>query len=255
MIDRVGIIGVGHLASYLVEGINHTSPKMEIILSPRNKDHAKRLARKFGAFIAKNNQEVADKTNMVILSTRPNDSAKVAADIKFHQNHVLISVAAGLAIDQLKPFVGPATIIRAMPLSSSAINISPTLMFPDHPQVRSLFQLVGDVLIVPKESIFTPASAIAAFYGWLYALMDEAISWTVQEGVPYAIARKLILKTVYSAVGMSLAQSEHSMSLILESLATKGGITEQGLLILKEENGLKAWSNALQAVLNKLHKN
>ena len=35
MIERVGIIGVGHLAGYLVEGFRRASKVIEITLSPR----------------------------------------------------------------------------------------------------------------------------------------------------------------------------------------------------------------------------
>ncbi|MFX0063842.1 MAG: pyrroline-5-carboxylate reductase dimerization domain-containing protein [Candidatus Hermodarchaeota archaeon] len=255
MIDKVGIIGVGHLASYLVEGLNRTSPDMEIILSPRNYERAKHLATKFGAIIAKNNQEVADLTDLIILSTRPRDSIAAAEEIDFHQNHIIISVAAGLSLDILKAVTDPATLIRAMPISSAAINLSPTLLYPDHPQVRALFTLLGEVLILPEESLFTPATTIAAFYGWVYALMNETINWTVQKGVPYQIAHKLVLKTISGAVEMSLAQSDQEITTILETLTTKGGITKYGLNVLNQKNGLTAWKEALDAVLEKLYGN
>ncbi|MFX0091644.1 MAG: NAD(P)-binding domain-containing protein [Candidatus Hodarchaeota archaeon] len=252
MINKVGIIGVGHLASYLVTGLKRKSPNIKIIISPRNFKRAKNLATKFGAIVAKNNQEVADRANLIILSTRPNDSISVAREIDFHQNHIVISVAAGLSRDALKLVTTPATLIRAMPISSAAINLSPTLIYPDHPQVRDLFTLLGEVLILPEESLFNPATVIAAYYGWIYALMNETINWTVQNGIPYQVAHKLVLKTIKGAVEMSLAQSDQSLTTILETLTTKGGITERGLDVLKKGNGLAAWTDALEVVLKKL---
>ncbi|MFX1256009.1 MAG: NAD(P)-binding domain-containing protein [Promethearchaeota archaeon] len=252
MIDKVGIIGVGHLATYLVEGLKRTSPDMKIILSPRNYERAKHLATKFGAIIAKNNQELADLTDLIILSTQPMDAISAVEEIDFHQNHIVISVVAGLSLDKLKPVMNPATLIRAMPISSAAINLSPTLLYPDNPQVRSLFTLLGEVLILPEESLFTTATTIAAFYGWVYALVNETINWTVQKGVPYQIARKLVLKTINGAVEMSLDQSDQEITAILETLTTKGGITQYGLKILNQRNGLIAWKDALEAVFEKL---
>jgi pyrroline-5-carboxylate reductase len=252
MIKMVGIIGVGHLAGYLVEGLKRASPDIEIILSPRNQERSRSLATKYNAIIAENNQEVANSTNLIILSTRPTDSIAIASNINFHQNHIVISVAAGLTIDQLKPVITPAAIIRALPISSSAINQSPTLIYPDNLQVRKLFSLLGEVLILPEETLFTTATVITAFYGWVYALMDEIINWTVHQGIQYDIAREYVLKTVDSSVKMSLVQSEHSLAAILGTLATEGGITAHGLNILKQKNGLNAWIEALEAVLDKL---
>ena len=40
MIERIGIIGVGHLAGYLVEGLRRASSDIEIVLSPRNAERS-----------------------------------------------------------------------------------------------------------------------------------------------------------------------------------------------------------------------
>ncbi|MFX0209069.1 MAG: NAD(P)-binding domain-containing protein [Candidatus Hodarchaeota archaeon] len=253
MIERVGIIGVGHLASYIVEGLKRSSEEIEIIMSPRNRDRVQTLSTKFNAIVATNNQEIADSTELIILSTRPKDSVAVAADIGFHPGQTVISVAAGLPLETLRPAIEPAMIVRAMPISSAAINRSPTLLYPDHPQARELFSLLGQVLILPEESLFTPASVIAAFYGWVYALMDETIKWTIQEGVPSEIAKNLVIRTIQGAVEMSLANQEQDLTNMLSTLVTKGGITEYGLSILNQKKGIKAWTDALEAVHKYLH--
>lgn len=71
----------------------------------------------------------------------------------------------------------------------SAIGRSPTLLFPDDPAARAIFDPLGTVLCVDDEAQFTPASAIAAYYGWVYALMDAAITWCASAGVPASTAR------------------------------------------------------------------
>ncbi len=252
MIERIGIIGVGHLASYLVEGLRRVSQEIDITLSPRNRERTQRLSAKFNALIATNNQEVADSADLIILSTRPEDSVSVATVIDFHHNQTVVSVAAGLPLEALRPVIEPAILVRALPISSAAINLSPTLLYPDNSRVRELFSLLGQVLILPEESLFTPASVISAFYGWIYALMDETIKWTTKTGVSSQIAKNVVLRTVQGAVEMSLANPEQELSDIFTTLATKGGITEHGLHVLKQRNGLSAWTDALEAVYQRL---
>jgi len=252
MIERVGIIGVGHLAGYLVEGLRRASQDIEIILSPRSAERAASLAALFGAAVAADNQAVADVADLILLTTRPGDAVAAAEDIAFRPVQTAVSVAASLPLANLKPAVAPATVVRAMPISCAAINQSPTLLYPDHPQARALFSLLGQVHVLPDEARFIPASVIAAFYGWVYALLDETVAWTAQAGVPPQTARSLVLETVRGAADMALAHPDRDLAAILDTLATPGGITEHGLNILHQRRGLAAWTEALEAVLSRL---
>jgi pyrroline-5-carboxylate reductase len=83
-------------------------------------------------------------------------------------------------------------------------------------------------------------------------LLDEVVAWTVQAGVSPQIARNLVLETTRGATEMSLAHPEQALSALLDSLATPGGITRQGLRILKDRQGLEAWLEALEDVRKRL---
>ena len=248
----VGIVGVGHLASYLVEGLRRASPNLEIVLSPRNAERSAELAARFGARVADDNQAVANAAELILLTTRPGDAVAACENIAFRPEQTVISAAAGLTLAALRPAVAPAAVVRAMPISCAAINESPTLLYPDDPRAHALFALLGQVHVLPDESQFAPASAIAAFYGWVYALLDEMVAWTAQAGVPAQTARGLVLETVRGAVDMALRHPDQELAAMLDTLATPGGITEQGLRILRRDGGLTAWTEALSAVLTRM---
>lgn len=253
MIKSVGIIGIGHLASYIVEGLRKASLDIEMILSPRNIKKSKSLATQFGAKIAQNNQEVVNKTNLIMITTRPEDTIAVSENLSFQTGQIVISVAVGLPLKKLLSTTAPATVVRAIPISCAAINQSPTLLFPDNHQARALLALLGQVHVLPDESCFTSASAIGAFYGWIYALLDEIISWTAQTGVPQPAARNIVLETVRGAVNMALDEPKKELNVILDTLATPGGITKQGLNVLHQQQGLLAWTEALKTIYKRLN--
>ena len=259
MIKRVGILGVGHLAGYLVEGLRRHDcqscedwQSLEIVLSPRNAEQSARLAEHFGALVAADNQAVANTADLILVTTRPGDVVPACQSIAFRTGQTVVTTAVGVSLAALQAAVAPASAIRAMPITCAAINRSPTLLYPDHPQARALFELLGSVHVLDDEAQFTPASTIAAYYGWVYALMDEVVAWTVQAGVPPQIARNLVLETARGAAEMSLAYPEQELSALLDSLATPGGITRQGLRILQDRQSLDAWLEALEAVLERL---
>jgi pyrroline-5-carboxylate reductase len=254
MIERVGIVGVGHLAGYLVEGLRRASPEIEIVLSPRNVERSAHLAARFGARVAASNQAVADVADLVLLTTRRGDALVAARGIAFRPGQTVISTVAGLPLAALTPAVAPAAIVRAMPISCAALNQSPTLLCPDHPRARALFALLGHVHLLADEAHFAPASVISAFYGWVYALLDETIAWTVQAGVSPQAARSLVLETVRGAAEMALAQPDQDLAAMLATLATPGGITEHGLAVLHRQRGLEAWVAALDAALDRMQR-
>jgi pyrroline-5-carboxylate reductase len=252
IMTEVGIIGVGHLAGYLVEGLKRANPSLDILLSQYLGEQTERLVSQFGATPAADNQSVADGADLVLVTTRPGDIVDACRAVSFRSDHTVVSTAAGVSLEMLIPAVSPATVVRAMPITCAAINRSPTLLYPENPQARALFELLGSVHALTDEAEFTPASVIAAYYGWVYALLDETVAWTAAAGVPQQTARALVLETTRGAAEMGLAHPEQELSALLDSLATPGGITRDGLKILEERKSLAAWTEALNAVLDRL---
>jgi pyrroline-5-carboxylate reductase len=252
MSERVGIVGVGHLAGYLVEGLRRSRPDLEIVLSPRNSAKTGGLAERFGARVAHSNQEVVDSAEVVLLTTRPAQAVAALGELALRPGQTVISAAAGINLDALAPAGAPATVVRAMPLSCAAIGASPTLLYPDAERARRLLELLGSVHVLESEDAFLRASTISAFYGWVFALLDATVSWTEAGGVPREIAHRLVLETARGAASLGLAHPEQELSDLLEALATPGGITRQGLAIVRDRGGLSAWIEALDAVYTRL---
>jgi pyrroline-5-carboxylate reductase len=210
------------------------------------------LVELFGATAVADNQDVADETDLVLVSTRPGDIVAACESVLFRPEHTVVSTTAGVTVAALEPAVKPATIVRAMPITCAAICRSPTLLYPDNPLARSLFELLGSVHVLPTEETFTPTSVSTAYYGWVYALLDEAVRWAGESGVPPEVARPLILETTRGAAEMGLARPEQELSALLDSLATPGGITRAGLETLEDRQSLSAWTDAMDVVLQRL---
>jgi pyrroline-5-carboxylate reductase len=248
MRNRVGFIGVGHLAGYLVQGLRSARSDLEFFFADPEPANALRLARQYGAQVLEENQAAAERADIIILAVRPPDAVSALERVAFREDQIVISVAAGVALETLRPHTTPAEVVRSLPISCAAINQSPTLLFPDHAEARALFSLLGEVHVLPNEEVLAPATAMGAFYAWVFALIEEGVAWTADQGVPAGTARKLVAQTVRGAAEMTLTQEHLSLSKILSTLVTPGGISEQGLAILEERRSLAAWTEALDAV-------
>jgi pyrroline-5-carboxylate reductase len=250
---RVGIIGVGHLTSYVVEGLCAANDPPDILLSPRNAERASALSERFGVRTAANdNRTVVSQSDIVILATRPPQALNAATDLPWRAEQTLICVAAGVSCAGLSTVASPARIVRAMPISCAAIGESPTSLYPDDANARSLLTRLGPVIALPDESSFQAASVIGAYYAWIYALVAETMPWLETAGVPNAAGRSLLLQAIRGATGMMLARPDDSPADMIRKLATPGGITERGLELLDQRGALTAWRDACQVSLERL---
>ena len=70
----LGFIGTGKISSSIIFGIFKSKLKIKrIYISSRNRNIAKKLSKSYGKIkILNNNQEIIDKSSVVILSVTPN---------------------------------------------------------------------------------------------------------------------------------------------------------------------------------------
>lgn len=253
MNSKIGIIGTGHLGKYLVTGLKKSRADLELFLADPNRDNVQKFADKTGCYFTTDNQRAADRSEIIILATRPENVEPAVKEVHFRPDQVVVSVAAGVSLSTLAPLVSPAMAVRALPISSVSINKSPILIFPEERRVRGIFSLLGQVHLMPDEESFSPGTAlVGAFYAWLFLLMDEAASWTAGQGIDHNLSKKLVIETIEGACAVARDQDDMSLAEIWQTLATPGGISEQGAKIISSQGGLASWSGALEAVNKRL---
>ncbi len=249
----VGILGLGHLPLYLAPRLAQ-NPQRRVVLAPRSDEHARRLSDAHANIsVARDNAALVGEVDVVLLSTPATEAAETIAGLPWHPAHTLVSLCAGLAIDALMFNAGAATLARATPITAAAIGESPTCLYPDIAPAREVLQELGPVHVLTDESQIDVACVSAAFYGWMFSLIEEMARWSARQGLPPATARALVSQTVRGAAGMVSAQPERSLPELLEELCTPGGITELGLQTLRDVRAFEYWQRACQAVLDEIN--
>ena len=84
--------------------LNETELKFkQIMISPRNKNKAKKLEKKFKKVkIAKNNQEVVNRSDWIFIGVLPKVANQILPNLNFRQNQTVISFVATLNLSKLK---------------------------------------------------------------------------------------------------------------------------------------------------------
>ncbi len=248
----VGILGVGHLAEYLVPGLLRGFAADRLRLSPRNAAKSSALAGRYGIAVAPDNGALVADCAVVLLATCPSQAAGAVAGLPWRADQTLVSVCAGVPLADLAPAAAPAAVVRAMPITSASIGESPTSLYPDLPAARAALAPLGPILAMPDEAAFEAASVSGAVYGWAHVLVGEMAAWAEEAGVPADLARDLMAQTLGAAAGMVRAHPERPVEAMVRELCTPGGLTHAGLDVLRDRDAFAAWRAACDAALAKV---
>lgn len=251
--QTLGILGVGHLASYTVKGLRNGGDQRRVILSPRGQATAKLLEQECQCEIATDNQSVIDQADIVLLSVRPAGLDSLLQGLTFRPGQIVVSVIAGLTLEQLNQYsnLQSTTLVRALPSASAEVNSGPVPLFPANDAVEALFDTLGQAVPLTSESLFDVALSHACLHGWSYFLVQQLIDWSIAQGMDESTARKMVAHSIGSAIDFGEARPELSYGEIGRSIATEGTFTLMGQQHIAANSGYQAWAEAMQAVLDK----
>jgi pyrroline-5-carboxylate reductase len=148
-VKRIGIIGVGEIGRAVVVGLcDGVGAPPEVFLSPRGARTAVELSSRYaGVQVCAGNQEVVDRSEVVIIAVRPRDRYEALDGLSVAGDKIVVNVMAGVGNDDLRRTLATdAPLVRAIPLPAVRERRSVTVTCPSHPVVTSLFEHLGGTL-------------------------------------------------------------------------------------------------------------
>ncbi len=250
--DIIGILGVGHLARHLVPTLAEKFGSARLLLSPRGTDSSAKLARDHGIDIAADNADLVARSRTILVSVRPFQVADALGGAPWTEEHRLVSFCAGVPLETFAAHAAPAEIIRAMPVTAGQYGESPTCLFPETGWARDLLEVFGPVIPLRREDQFEAASVIAAYYGWVQALIGAVTDKTAAAGLDPDQARLLVAQMTRAAATTVRDDTSLPIGALVDDLCLPGSITGHGLGVLRDRDTFAAWEAAFDAVLEKL---
>ncbi|TCK04215.1 NAD(P)-binding domain-containing protein [Marinobacterium mangrovicola] len=248
MSDTLGILGVGHLASYVVAGLRNAGDKRHILLSPRGKETAERLRLEHDCEIVTDNQTLVDRCDTLLIAVRPAQLESLLKPLSFKPNQLLISCAAGVSLAQLKPLTAPALVVRTLPLACAEFGAGAVPLFPDNETAGKLLSQLGELIVFENEEKFELASTAACMNGWIYDFLDQLSGWFADQGLSPEQARALVTQQISGATALASARPDLPLSEISASIATEGTFTKTGLDLLADRHAIAPWKEACEAI-------
>lgn len=251
---NIGFIGTGVISSAIVTGLcSNKDSDHKIYLSPRNARRAAELADKFeNVTVAGSNQEVIDRSELVVLAVVPKFGEEIIRPLSFREDHLVINLMSDRKLPEIASWIGNTrTLVHMVPLSFVAKRIGPIAIYPNDRDVAKIFAPLGEIIGVDDVKKIEALAAITGLMSSYYTLLWEIVKWGGREGLSVKEATNYTA-TFFEALSSQIRSSEDGELSRLAQEMTPGGLNEMALLFIKEEGGLEPWVQALDPILARL---
>ncbi len=253
----LGFIGTGNIVSDVVTGICKSKISFKkIIISPRNKQKAQTLKKKFKkVVIAKDNQDVINKSDWVFLGVLPEVGEKILPKLNFKNKQIIVSFISTINYAQLKKIVKKKlTIVRAIPMPPIRLGKGPVAIFPSNKKVKDFFNKIGNTIEIRNEKLSNNFWAISGTMASFYELVKVLSDWLTKKKLNRIQAQQYIT-SLYSALAeLASVNSKKPLKNFVAQSQTPGGLNWQGVNELRKSGYYKSLEKSVNNILKRLNK-
>ena len=256
------ILGCGHMGSALLNAWLLSKKYSLTVVDPRNIKNLKPSVNKFKKV---NDIKKFVKFDFIIFAMRPADLVSAIDSLKefnFSKRTVIISIVAGKKIKNFEnKLINIKQISRVMPNMPAMIGEGLNCIVnnryvskKNRKQIDQLFQYTGKTIFFKTENQLDMATAVSGSGpGYIFNLIDAMEKAAIKLGFEKGVANKLVIQTFSGSINMLIKNKLISEELV-KKVATKGGTTEAGLKIMKQNKIHDTFFRVLKASYKKAKK-
>lgn len=258
---KVGFIGYGSMGSMLVNGFLSSgvlSPEQAVI-SNRNITKIESMNRSWrGVTLTTDNRQVARESDLLFICVKPMDVLPVLKEIHPDLKDAahLASIASCVTLNDIESqFSGKVT--KVIPSLTSEVKEGISLVCHNAkvPQENKnyLEMLLGAIskVVCIKESDFEVAADLTSCApGMIAAIFDNFVQAGIRHSdIPPEVAYQMVVSTLFGTSKV-MVEKGIAFSEMIRRVATKGGITEEGVNVLNQHLP-NAFDEVFKKTLNK----
>ena len=251
---NLGFIGTGNIVSDVVIGISKSKIRYKkIIISPRNKKKSLYLKKNFKrTIIAKNNQEVINKSDWVFLGVIPKVGEAILPKLQFKNKQIIVSFLSTTNYTKLKKLIRTKSIIiRAIPMPPIRMGKGPVAIFPPNKKVKSFFDKIGTTIEIRNEKLSKNFWAISGTMASFYELLNILSKWLIRKKTNKLDSQKYVT-LLYSALAeLALLNSSKPLKNLVNE-QTPGGLNWQGVNELRKLGYYRLLEKSLKKIYKRL---
>ena len=239
---KIGVIGYGSMGKMILEKIaeSNTVGNENLYVANRTYEKIEHLADVFK--VCRTNIELAKKTDIIFICVRPGDIKAILSEIKsvVKEKALLVSLNGSVTFELMEKVICHK-IAKVIPSVTAEINQSQTLVCynklvgeEDKDKLENMLKCMGNVIELPENEIGMGSELVSCMPGFIAAIFD-VIGKAAKKHTSISDKQivQMVLRTM-SATGNLMLEKNLSFDEIVERVATKGGITEEGTKVIYE---------------------
>ncbi len=255
---KITFIGVGHMASAIINGLISTGMNAENITAT-NKNIAKLAHLDNNIIKTTDNHAAIKNADVIVLAVRPPAMQTLCESLTIENSPLIISVSASTSLQQLATWLGSQqAIVRCMPnmpatIKQAAIGAvaNQQVTTAQHQSAELILTAIGCCVWLDDERQIDIVTAIAgsapAYYFYMLDVLQQV---AMQHGLTAKQATLLAAQTCAGSGNLAL-QSNHSFAELKQSIMSPGGLTEVAIHSMENDGFTQTMTNALQALLSR----
>lgn len=253
----LAIVGCGTMGEAILAGLLHAnrfSPS-QLIGTVRRQEVANKLRERYAADVVTNNLEAARRANVVLFALKPQRIHDVLVEPGLQHalaNKLVISIAAGIRVQQLAAWLPESAIVRAMPNTPCLIGLGMTVLArgpgatDQHIAIATdIFSAVGRCLELDDKHMDAVTSLNGSGPAFAYVMLEAIADGGVMMGLPRDTALEIAAHVFSGAAQMVLKTGRHPAAL-KDEVTTPAGSTIAGLLTMEDGRIRSVLARAIQ---------
>jgi pyrroline-5-carboxylate reductase len=240
------LLGCGKMATAIATAINQTQNKdretLQFVCYTPTTTSAKVLANKIGGAIIERLDQL-EHYQLILIACKPQQFTELANQLKgkLQAGSVVISLMAGIKLEQITLALNFKNVVRIMPNTPIAIAKGVNLAyFPNHmssqnrDRVLTFFEHIATSFEVKDENEFDQLTPmVGSGPALLYYFMQAHVDHLIGQGITPKLAQEMVT-AVFSSSAQFAQVSGRALPELIQEVTSKGGITFAALKKFEE---------------------
>jgi len=261
---RIGIIGGGFMGEAFLRGILRAGIASPNDIAIAEIMPARRLQlAEHGVRVTDDVESATIGADVVLLAVKPQDLGHAAGSLQgaMPRDAVLISIAAGVRLEDVRRYSAHRAAVRVMPNLPAAISegaavfyAAPEVTDAQRVHVDAILGAVARAIVeVHDDDAVDLATALhGSGPAYVYMFIESMIDAAVRLGMKRPEAERLVLATVAGSARYAIESGEHPAAL-RNAVTSPGGTTAAALAELEAAGFRTAIDSAIEAAYERAH--
>ena len=253
---QIGLIGCGNMARALARGWERP-----VLCGDPIAERARSLAAEFGGEALASNAEVAARADLVVLCHKPAQLAAVAAEVGPGSTPIasILAVTPLAALRAAYPGRPVYRFIPSLPVEvrqgavvqaagPGALGGADEDSATRDAEVAELFAELGRLVVLDDALVDVAMGLMSCGPAYVALVAEAQVDAGVRRGIPAAQGSELVVQTLAGTAEL-LRRRDYDTMAVRREVSSPGGLTARGVDALERAGLRRAFSDALDAVL------